>query len=105
MVFSRAIPIDCYAYFSYNESTIKRKVDMSVADRVVLKRAVEVINDSSRVSEMWAGTLYEAQIENDKDKIIESLKGDDIEKIRTLVKGLNTFLVQAEHEYKTSDDR
>lgn len=78
---------------------------MSVADRVVLQRAVAVINDSSLVAEMWAGTMYEKQIESDKDKVIESLKGDDVQKIHTLVRDLNTFLTQAEHEYKTSDER
>ena len=74
------------------------------ADKRLLQLTSRTLTKSTEVAELWAGTMYEARIENDRTKIVESLKGDDVEKIRTLVHGLASFVRQAESEYVASDE-
>jgi len=76
-----------------------------LASRQLLEFTNQTLKRSTNVAELWAGTLYETQIENDKLKVIESLKKDDEEKIRQVVNSLAQFVDQAENEFLVSDER
>lgn len=64
---------------------------------------LEIVNETlewgSEVSEMWTGTMYEKQIDRQKEAIKENIRANDLNKVRALVYDLAQFLDNAETAY------
>lgn len=62
----------------------------------------ETLSWGSEVADMWAGTLYEKQIDIQREQVEKSAKENDLDKVRALVYDLAQFLDHAEKEYESN---
>ncbi len=76
-----------------------------LANLDIVQKASDVLRESADVADLWTGTMYEAQILNDRAKVVESLKEGDIDKIVTFVRDLSIFVAQARVDYTQSEDQ
>ena len=73
---------------------------MDYEDRV-RERLEDVISRASVVADMWAGTLYEKQIEAATENLEEAVRHSDFEQATGIACHLDRLTEQAEKEYET----
>lgn len=70
----------------------------------LLKLVDETLTLSDDVADRWAGTLYQRQIDFQKQQITRALQEDDFDKTRSLLFDLAQFLDRAEEEFEVVDE-
>lgn len=73
---------------------------MNYEDRV-RERLEDVISRASVVANMWAGTLYEKQIEVATENLEKAIRQSDLEQATDVAYHLDKLTEQAEKEYET----
>lgn len=73
---------------------------MDYEDRV-RERLEDVISRASVAADMWAGTLYEKQIEAAIANLEEAVRHSDFERATSIAYHLDKLTEQAEKEYET----
>lgn len=72
---------------------------MDYEDRV-RERLEDVISRASVVADMWAGTLYEKQIEVATENLEKAIRQSDLEQATDIACHLEKLTEQAEKEYE-----
>lgn len=70
-----------------------------VIDKKILQVAQETIAWGREVAEIWVGTQYQRQIQDQLQNVNNSIEHEDWAKVRALVSDLARFLDDAEEKY------
>ena len=70
-----------------------------VIDQKILQVAQETVAWGREVAEMWVGTQYQRQINDQLQSVDHSIEHEDWDKVRALVSDLARFLDDADKNY------